>query len=91
MGDVVQVRSVVLVPTGAMGAAARYVEGEYGESGYRLGYAGPVEFGGRSFYVFQVAASDGSRFLVWANTWEAGSFTREQELGYAAQLNVEVS
>jgi hypothetical protein len=80
-------RSVPMVPTSAMAAAARYVEREWGSEGYWLGFAGDVSLGK---FAFQVCARDGSRFLVWADRFEnVGQFDNEAEV--ARELDVEVN
>lgn len=85
-------RSVEMAPTSAVAAAARYVEREWGEW-YRLGFAGQTDpVNGTAVYVFQVCASDGSRFLVWADRFEnVGTFASALEQSIALELDVEVS
>jgi hypothetical protein len=61
---------VTRVPVGAMAAAASFVEREWGDN-YLIGYVGATnhEPSDSYVYVFQVKASDGSRFAVGSDRW----------------------
>ncbi len=85
-------RSVEMAPTSAVISAARHVEREWGTEGYRIGYAGTTDpANGTAVHVFQVRASDGSRFLVWATRYgDVGDYTHSRELEAATALALDV-
>jgi len=75
----------------AMSSAASFVSREWGEN-RRIGLAGTVIHDDREVSVFQCAASDGSRWLVWADRWgNTGTFEPEREREIGIGLDVEVS
>lgn len=63
--DIDRYASVQMVSPDAMGAAASYVQREYGYSGYRIG----LETGGYVGGVFRVRCSDGGEFHLVADRW----------------------
>lgn len=84
-------RSVPMCPAEAMRAAAGFLSREWGEN-YRIGYAGWTNHEAQGVEVFQCRASDGSRFLIWADRWgNTGQFTPERESEVATVLDVETS
>lgn len=90
MGAGKSYRDVPMASTGAVRAAAAYVEREWDDDGYSIGLAGTDEGGAR--VVFQVKCTgDGSRFLVWADRWgNCGSYVGADEIAVADRLDVEV-
>lgn len=54
-----------MVDPEAFASAARFVQREWGDVGYRIGFE--ARDGG--LYVFRCAHSDGSRFWVWADKY----------------------
>lgn len=90
-------RDVPLAPTDAVAAAASLIDRDYGSHGYRLGYAGLLP-GSSSRYceadhVFQVKASDGSRFLVVVDAYgnDHTPDSEHERMDIADALGFEVS
>lgn len=63
--DMDRYASVQMVSPDAMGAAASYVQREYGYSGYAIG----IESGGYGGGIFRVRCSDGGEFHLVADRW----------------------
>jgi hypothetical protein len=72
-----------LVPPAALAACARYVEREWGETGYSMGVAN----GGGRGVVCLVRHADGSEFFVWSdryeNTGHADTYDQAKEAMFA--------
>lgn len=85
-------RTVPMCPPDAMSSAAYYLSREWGEN-RQLGYAGIWRDSyGRTWYVFQCSASDGSRWLIRSDRYgNTGTFETSLEREIAARLDVEVS
>lgn len=84
-------RSVPMVNVDAMSAAASFVSREWGDN-RRIGFAGVVLHDDREVFVFQCAASDGSRWLVFSDRWgNVGTFSPEREQEVGIGLDVEIN
>jgi len=85
-------RSVPMADVGAIASAARYVEGGWGDR-YSMGLAGSRVWKDRMYWLFQVRASDGSRFLVGSDRY--GNCLAPEHIpdyhALALELDVEVS